>query len=195
MSDKDFISAQSLLEDSWRLAVSILKDGFHPNFIVGVWRGGTPVGIAVQEMLDFYGVHTDHISIRTSSYSGKSRLEAPVRVHGLDYLINNINADDSLLIVDDVYDTGLSVQGVVNTLTAKARRNTPSDIRIATPYFKPAKNRTSMTPHYYIHETDSWLVFPHEIDGLTRTEVIEHKPGLLPFVEDMDAFYESKKKI
>jgi len=77
MSDKQFISAQSLLEDSWRLAVSILKDRFHPNFIVGVWRGGTPVGIAVQEMLDFYGVHTDHISIRTSSYSGKSRLEAP----------------------------------------------------------------------------------------------------------------------
>ena len=93
MTEKHYISAQSLLEDSWQLAVNILKSGFHPNFIVGVWRGGTPVGIAVQEMLDFYGVHTDHISIRTSSYSGKSRLEAPVRVHGLDYLINNINAD------------------------------------------------------------------------------------------------------
>jgi len=189
MSDKLFISAQSLLEDSWRMAVNILKDGFHPNFIVGVWRGGTPVGIAVQEMLDFYGIHTDHISIRTSSYSGKSRLDAPVRVHGLDYLIDNINADDSLLIVDDVYDTGLSVQGVLNTLTAKARRNTPSEIRIATPYFKPAKNRTSLTPHYYIHETDRWLVFPHEIDGLNRAEVVEHKSGLLPFVDEMDAFY------
>ena len=79
MVEKNYISAQSLLEDSWQLGVSILKSGFHPNFIVGVWRGGTPVGIAVQEMLDFYGVHTDHISIRTSSYSGKSRLEAPVR--------------------------------------------------------------------------------------------------------------------
>ena len=194
MSEKHFISAQSLLEDSWRLASKILKDGFHPNFIVGVWRGGTPVGIAVQEMLDFYGVHTDHISIRTSSYSAKGRLEAPVRVHGLDYLINNINADDSLLIVDDVYDTGLSVQGVINTLTAKARRNTPTEIRIATPYFKPAKNRTSLTPQYYIHETDAWLVFPHEIDGLTRTEVVEHKPGLLPFVEELDKFYETGSK-
>ena len=117
-----------------------------------------------------------------------------MRVHGLDYLINNINADDSLLIVDDVYDTGLSVQGVINTLTAKARRNTPSEIRIATPYFKPAKNRTSLTPHYYIHETDKWLIFPHEIDGLTRTEVVEHKPGLLPFVEEMDRFNNSIKK-
>ncbi|MEM7259455.1 MAG: hypothetical protein AAF404_18930, partial [Pseudomonadota bacterium] len=76
MVEKLHISAQSLLEDSWQLGVNILKSGFHPNFIVGVWRGGTPVGIAVQELLDFYGVHTDHISIRTSSYSGKSRLEA-----------------------------------------------------------------------------------------------------------------------
>ncbi len=192
MSEKHFISAQSLLEDSWRLAVNILKDGFRPNFIVGVWRGGTPVGIAVQEMLDYYGTHTDHISIRTSSYSVKGRMEAPVRVHGLDYLINNINADDALLIVDDVYDTGLSVQGVVNTLTAKARRNTPSEIRIATPYFKPAKNRTSITPNYYIHETDKWLVFPHEIDGLSRAEVVEHKSGLLPFVDEMDAFFKAK---
>ncbi len=189
MTDKLYISAQSLLEDSWQLAVNILKSGFHPNFIVGVWRGGTPVGIAVQEMLDFYGIHTDHISIRTSSYSGKSRLEAPVRVHGLDYLINNINADDSLLIVDDVYDTGLSVQGVVQTLSVKARRNTPQDIRIATPYFKPAKNRTELSPHYYIHETDQWLVFPHEMDGMNRAELKVHKPKLMPYIEDMDKFY------
>ena len=189
MTEKHYISAQSLLEDSWQLAVNILKSGFHPNFIVGVWRGGTPVGIAVQEMLDFYGVHTDHISIRTSSYSGKSRLEAPVRVHGLDYLINNINADDSLLIVDDVYDTGLSVQGVVQTLSVKARRNTPQDIRIATPYFKPSKNRTELSPHYYIHETDQWLVFPHEMDGMNRAELKVHKPRLMPYIEDMDKFY------
>jgi hypoxanthine phosphoribosyltransferase len=187
--EKLYISAQSLLEDSWQLGVNILKSGFHPNFIVGVWRGGTPVGIAVQELLDFYGVHTDHISIRTSSYSGKSRLEAPVRVHGLDYLINNINADDALLIVDDVYDTGLSVQGVIQTLTVKARRNTPQDIRIATPYFKPAKNRTEIIPHYYIHETDQWLVFPHEMDGMNRAELTRHKPRLMPFIEDMDKFY------
>lgn len=189
MVDKHYITAQSLLEDSWQLGVSILKSGFHPNFIVGIWRGGTPVGIAVQEMLDFYGVHTDHISIRTSSYSGKSRLEAPVRVHGLDYLINNINADDSLLIIDDVYDTGLSVQGVIQTLTNKARRNTPEDIRIATPYFKPSKNRTNLTPHYYIHETDQWLVFPHEMDGMNRAELKINKPKLMPYIEDMDEFY------
>jgi len=115
-----------------------------------------------------------------------------VRVHGLDYLINNINADDNLLIVDDVYDTGLSIQGVIQTLTTKARRNTPEEIRIATPYFKPTKNRTALTPHYFIHETDQWLVFPHEMDGMNRAELKLHKPALYPFIEEMDAFYADK---
>jgi len=53
-ADKKFIDAQELMEDSVRLGVKILNSGFRPNFIVGVWRGGSPVGIVVQELLDFY---------------------------------------------------------------------------------------------------------------------------------------------
>ena len=49
---KTYINAQSLLEDSFRLGMQILESGFRPSFIVGIWRGGTPVGIAVQELLD-----------------------------------------------------------------------------------------------------------------------------------------------
>ena len=50
---KIYISAQSLLKDSFLIGKQILESDFTPNFIVGVWRGGTPVGIAVQEMLAF----------------------------------------------------------------------------------------------------------------------------------------------
>ena len=180
MSNKVYISAQSLLDDSYQLAVRIIESGFRPNFIVGIWRGGTPVGIAVQELLQYFGVPTDHISIRTSSYSdaGQSRLEAPVAVHGLGYVIRNIDHEDSLLIVDDVYDTGLSVKAVIDTLYLKSRKNTPHDIRVATAYFKPGKNRTDRTPDYYIHETEEWLVFPHEIQGLTEQEICENKPNM-----------------
>ena len=77
--EKRYISAQQLLEDSFRLGVEILNSGFRPHFIVGVWRGGTPVGIAVQEMLDFFGVETDHIAIRTSYYEGIGRRGRPDR--------------------------------------------------------------------------------------------------------------------
>ena len=57
------------------------------------------------------------------------------------------------------------------------KKNTP-EIKIATPYFKPSKNQTDKRPDFYLHETDKWLVFPHEIDGLTIEEMEMNKPEL-----------------
>ena len=51
---KTYITADELLLDSFRLGVQIHNSGFKPDFIVGVWRGGTPVGIAIQEILAFW---------------------------------------------------------------------------------------------------------------------------------------------
>jgi uncharacterized protein len=187
VTDKHFISAQQLLEDSFALGISILDSGFRPDFIVGVWRGGTPVGIAVQEVLDVHGVDTDHISIRTSSYQGIGERSERIRVHGLGYIVKNVNASNSLLIVDDVWDTGLSVQAVVRHLTAESRRNTPNDIRIATAYYKPGSNKTAIAPDYFVHETDRWLVFPHELHGLTREEILHGKGHVGPLAERLAA--------
>ncbi|MCK5345845.1 MAG: hypoxanthine phosphoribosyltransferase, partial [Candidatus Heimdallarchaeota archaeon] len=178
MVEKEFISAQKLLEDSFRLGIKIFESGFKPNYIVGIWRGGTPVGIAVQELLDYFGVKTDHIAIRTSSYEGIDRRKKGIRVHGLDYISDNVNFEDRLLIVDDVFDTGLSIDAVLNSLKAKARKNTPEDIKIATTYFKPENRKTEFIPDYYIHETSNWLIFPHELDGLTNSEIEEFKPNV-----------------
>lgn len=183
---KVFISAEQLLQDSVQLAKQILEDDFRPDYIVGVWRGGTPVGIAVQEVIDFFGIESDHISIRTSSYRGIEQQRSRVRVHGLSYLTKQINAEDSLLIVDDVFDTGLSVQAIVEKIRGRARKNAPEKIRIATAYFKPTKNKTNMKPDYYVHETADWLVFPHEVDGLSREEIQQHKPYLSEMITALD---------
>ncbi len=183
---KVYISAQQLLEDSLELGRQILASGFRPDYIVGVWRGGTPVGIMVQELLDFYGVQTDHISIRTSSYAGMSRRENNVRVHGLSYLTQKMNAEDSLLIVDDVFDTGLSVKAILEKLRERARKNLPLDVRVATAYYKPGKNRTDFEPDYCSHKSDDWLVFPHEMDGLSLDEITKNKPHLLPVMKSLE---------
>ena len=180
--EKLYISADQLLDDSFRLGLQILESGFRPHFIVGIWRGGAPVGIAVQELLDFFGIATDHIAIRTSFYRGIEQRDSQIRVHGLQYVIDNVDADEGLLIVDDVYDTGLSIQAVIENLRFRARRNMPQEIRIATAYFKPANNRTNRVPDYYIHETDRWLVFPHELNGLGRDEIVERKPGVASII-------------
>ncbi len=185
--EKQYISAEQLLDDSFRLGVQILESGFRPHFIVGIWRGGAPVGITVQELLDFFGIHTDHISIRTSFYKGIEQRDSQIRVHGLQYVINNVDADEGLLIVDDVYDTGLSIKAVIESLQRRARRNTPSDIRIATAYYKPKNNRSGRVPDYFIHETDKWLVFPHELNGLSREDILNNKPGAGPVVERLQS--------
>lgn len=187
MANKQFIDAQQLLDDSFRLGLKILESGFVPNFIVGVWRGGTPVGIAVQELLDYFGIKSDHIAIRTSLYTGVEERASSVRVHGLGYLVKNLNAEDSLLIVDDVYDTGLSIQQVIEDIEKDCRRNTPA-IRIATPYFKPNNNKTDRVPDYYLHQTDDWLVFPHELAGLSPQEILDNKPGIEVLKEKLQQY-------
>ena len=99
-----------------------------------------------------------------------------IRVHGLHYIIENVNAEDTLLIVDDVFDSGRSIRAVIDRINDLSRRNTPETIRIATVYYKPGKRKVDLIPNYYIHETEDWLVFPHELEGLTQEEVAVSKP-------------------
>ncbi|MEM1186953.1 MAG: phosphoribosyltransferase family protein [Pseudomonadota bacterium] len=178
MTQKIYLDAQALLEDSFRLGAQVLASGFRPSIMIAVWRGGTPVGIAVQELLAYAGMDTDHIAIRTSSYRGIDGRSSEIRIHGMNYLIKKVRHEDRLLIVDDVFDTGSTLDAVVRHLEEKARLNTPHDIRIAVPYFKPSRNLTSRTPDYYLHETQDWLKYPHSLEGLSPKEVARHRPAL-----------------
>jgi hypoxanthine phosphoribosyltransferase len=178
MTDKVFITSQDLLQDSFRLAHQVLEDGFRPDFIIGIWRGGAPIGIAVQEYFDFKGIETDHIAVRTSSYYGIGKQSKDIKVHGLHYLIENANADDSLLIVDDVFDSGRSVDALIKQIRQQSRLNTPKDIRVACPWYKPKNTQVDIVPDYFVRQSDEWLVFPHELSGLTPDELIEGKQEL-----------------
>lgn len=185
--DKVFIEEETLLNDSYRLAVKIYESGFKPDFIVGVWRGGSTVGIYVQECLQYLGVKTDHIAIRTSyrgmdDYLQRLETQQEIRVHGLQYLFENMNHQDSLLIVDDVYSTGLNIQAVIDRLKLKTKRNMPHDVRVAVPFYKPANNKTERAPDFYLHETDQWLVLPYELTGLSQEEIAQHKPWVVPML-------------
>jgi len=175
-TEKIFISADSLLRDSIELARRIVRSGLRPTWLVAMWRGGAPIGIAVQEVLEYHRIRTDHIAIRTSSYLGIDNQAKTVRVHALDYLVSRLTFEDELLLVDDVFDSGRSLEAVIAELRRRCRRNLPEKIRIATVYYKPARNRSTLVPDFYIRATDNWLVFPHEIQGLSREEILEHKP-------------------
>jgi uncharacterized protein len=169
------------------LAMRIVQSGFRPTFLAAIWRGGAPIGIAVQEVLEYHGIHADHIAIRTSSYTGIDQQAKTVRVHAVNYLISRLSFEDQLLIIDDVFDSGRSLAAVITELRRRCRRNLAEQIRIATVYYKPERNRSSLTPDYYVHSTNAWLVFPHELQGLTREEILAHKPLSASFFAEASA--------
>jgi len=195
--NKKIIAANDLLLDSFQLAADINRAGFRPDFLVGLWRGGSAVGIAVQEGLEHFGVSTDHIAIRTSyrgldSYSQMVDKANSIRVHGLQYLLENLCAHHSLLIVDDVYSTGSSVKAVIDQLTKKTRRNLPQDIRVASVWYRPTK-KTLRVPDYYVHETSDWLVLPYEMTGMSLEELRKIRPELGSIIDRLAPLMEREK--
>jgi len=181
--EKTYISSQGLLDASFQLGKTIVDSDFRPDFLVAIWRGGVPIGISVQECLHYFGVETDHIAIRTASYSDSNERQNKVNIYGLSYLIDNLNRDDSLLIVDDVFDTGLTIDAVIKELERRTRANMPHDVRVAVPWFKPLRNKTERIPEYFLYETDDWLVYPHSLEGLTAEEIATHRPALNDIVQ------------
>ena len=195
--NKSFVTADDLLLDSFRLAAQVYESGFRPDFLVGLWRGGSAVGIAVQEGLDHFGVETDHIAIRTSYrgqqyYSNMVDKAGAIRAHGLRYLHERVSSHHSMLIVDDAYSSGSSVNAVIEQLQRKARRNLPHDIRIATVWYRPTE-RTIRPPDFFVHETTDWLVLPYELTGLSIEELRAQKAEIAPVIARLQALVQSRK--
>lgn len=169
-----YLDAAEYLEDQWRLAALVRRGGWRPDWIVGLWRGGAPVAIAVHEFLKASGWDVRHIPLKCSSYSGICGRPGDVEFTLGEEVFSLLREGDKVLVVDDVFDTG-------KTAAAVARRLAPKnlDLRFACVYYKPDKNETERTPDYSVNDADSgWLVFPHEIDGLSSFELRRKSPLL-----------------
>jgi len=187
--EKIYIEEQALMLDSFRLGKQIFDKGFRPDLIAGIWRGGSSVGIVVQECLQYLGVEADHIPIRTSypgmhGYHDMVRYSDQIRVHGIEYLVDRLNAEDKLLLVDDVFSSGVSVQAVKEKLRRKLRHNCPEIIKVAAVWHRPVEGRPG--PDYYVHQTDGWLVLPYELSGLTIEEIRANKPWVATMLDEVN---------
>ena len=83
MAEKLFVNAQQLLEDSFRLGHKVLSDGFHPDLIIGVWRGGAPIAIALQELFAYKDILVNHYPVRISSYVGIEKQGDEIEIGGM----------------------------------------------------------------------------------------------------------------
>lgn len=170
MDDKIYLDSNGLTRDSFALARKIYDDGFRPDVIIGLWRGGTPVAVAVQEFLHCLGVDCYHTALKTQAYTGIGEHKHPV-IENMGAVMDHLKTAARVLVVDDIFDSGDTVAAVREAFAPFVR-----DLRFATLYYKPARSRWPFKPDYYLRETDAWLVFPHELVGLSPEEVERKDP-------------------
>ncbi|MEI8242213.1 MAG: phosphoribosyltransferase family protein [bacterium] len=172
MANKIYLSANELIFDSFRLGMQVLDSGWRPDVLIALWRGGTPVGVAVHELLLYHGIPTAHMAVKCQSYSGLGR-RGEVVFENTEALVAQVQPTHRVLVVDDIFDSGSTARAALHLLAPRA-----AEVRLATLYWKPNANITDLRPHYHVRETDAWIVFPHELEGLTAGEVRQKDPAL-----------------
>ena len=130
-------------------AQKIQANGYKPDIIVGIARGGVVPARILSDLLEI----KDFITIQIEYYKDINQTK---QEPSLKQCLNMQLIDKTVLLVDDVSDRGNSLQLAKNHLKQKDAK----EIRVATLYSKP----TSMTkPDYYEKQTGNWIVFPWEI--------------------------------
>ena len=174
-NDKHYLSANDFLRDVWRLAAKVRKSEWKPDFLIALWRGGTPPGIAIHEFFRVSGwADVRHLPLKCSSYSGIGENAGGVSFSCAEPVFGMLRKGDRVLVVDDVFDTGRTAEAMKAKLEALG-----VEMRMACVYWKPEKNQTELRPDYCAKDVGSeWIVFPHEIDGLSGDEVRAKDPLL-----------------
>ena len=136
------------------LAEKIRKDGFKPDLIVGVSRGGWPPARVLSDLMD----NPNLANVRAEFYLGVAETKGePV----LTQPVSTSVSGKKVLIVDEVSDTGKSLKLVKEHIIEDGA----AKIKVATVYYKPW---SIVKPDYYEKETSRWIVFPWEIKETVR---------------------------
>jgi len=151
VSDRDELSWESFGEAARELATDIAADGFSPDLILAVARGGLFVAGALGYALDVKSVHLVNIEFYTGV---DERLDMPVMLPPVPNTVDFSGA--SVLIADDVADTGATLQLVRDFVAPRV-----AEVRTACLYEKP---RSVIRCDYAWRHTDRWIVFPWSAD-------------------------------
>lgn len=172
MIPKIFVTGNELVLDSFRLAKKIVESGWTPDVLIALWRGGTPIAMSVHEYLVYHGIKPYHMVIKCQSYASLGRRQ-PVEIEHAGPMLDELKMSQRVLVIDDILDSGNTARLVLATLRLRAE-----EVRLATLYWKPNVEAHGMRPDYFVHKTDLWIVFPHELEGLTPEEISYKNPAL-----------------
>ncbi len=182
---KEFLQYEVVRNDALKLARKIYnEDGFVPDIIYASLRGGAYMSNVISE---YYKVAMhDHkpilyAAVVARSYSDIHQHEA-VRIDGWTYSPDYLRPGDKIMLVDDIYDSGRTLNYLVSILMEKGVPREHIKVVVHDYKIYTYKETLPIQPDYWSRkfvinspEENNWINYcSHELVGLTKNELEEH---------------------
>ncbi len=185
---KEFLEYDTVRNNALKLANKIYKDGFIPDVIYCSLRGGAYMANIISEYFKILSkVNKFHpvlyAGVVARSYSDVAQ-HTKVFIDGWTYPPENLRPGDKILLVDDIFDSGRTINCLVETLI-NSRGMPREDIKVVVhdyKYFTYYKEQLPIQPDYYCRkfeinspEENRWIHYmSHELVGLSKKELEEY---------------------
>lgn len=182
---KEFLQFDVVRDNSLKMAHRIYADGFIPDVIYVSLRGGAYVGNVISEYFKIVhkGKHpVYYAAVVARSYTDVAKADQ-VKVDGWTYSPDYLRVGDKVLLIDDIFDTGKTINHLAGIILDKGiPRN---DLKIAVhdyKYYVDKNPQLPFQPDYWcrkqemsLHDEDSWIHYmSHELVGLTGEQIEEY---------------------
>jgi hypoxanthine phosphoribosyltransferase len=147
MADREELSWELFGTAARQLAADVVADGFAPDLILAIARGGLFVAGALGYALDVKNLHMMNVEYYTGV---DERLDMPVMLPPVPSAVDLSGA--RMLIADDVADTGATLRFVRDFCTEHV-----AEVRCAVVYQKP---QSAVDCEYVWRRTERWIDFP-----------------------------------
>ncbi len=178
---KEFLPFNTVRNDAIKLAHKICQDGFIPDVLYCPLRGGAYMANMISEY--FKLVCKDRKPVLFAAVVARSytdvRKHSAVHIDGWTYSPDHLRSGDKILLVDDIYDSGRTLNFLVETLIEKGVPR--EDIKVVVHDYKHFTYREELpvVPDYWCRkfeitkpEEDRWIHYmSHELVGLSQDDL------------------------
>ena len=182
---KEFLPYDTVRNNALKMAHKIYHDGFIPDVIYVSLRGGVYLGNVISEyfkVIQSKARPVYYAAVVARSYIGIKESDE-VKVEGWTYSTESLRTGDKVLLVDDIFDTGKTINHLANLIMEKGIPR--KDLKIAVHDYKYYYNKAEQLPvqaDYWcrkhelsVKDEDMWIHYSsHELIGLTMEELEEH---------------------
>jgi hypoxanthine phosphoribosyltransferase len=180
--NKEFLPYDTVRNNTLKMAHRIYKDGFIPDVIYVSLRGGAYLGNVISEY--FKIVRSDdhpvyYAAVVARSYTDVAKTEK-IMIEGWTYPPEHLRHGDKILLVDDIFDTGRTINYLAKVIMEKGIPR--KDLKIAVhdyKYFVDKKEQLPVQPDYWcrrhdvsVNDESYWIHYmSHELVGLSDQEL------------------------